>query len=687
MKSPAWYVASREEFLASTKDRIADQLAGRAASESLEIEANQDQEWRSSIELLQDALAEKVPILRNALESPDGEFIRHVILEFDFRRRGLRMDCILLSDGVVFVVEFKRSRIQASDRDQVMAYAINLLEFHEATQLLADGDGGIIVVPVLTLTRERHHAAKPIWPGIGSHSWKAATNRPIECDADSLRHAFRLGKAHRRTTTSIVLHEWLRSPFRPSSSILDATLSLYGNHDVAAIAKHAAPAEEIARCVEEVRAVVGRVLDRGDRHVVFLSGAPGAGKTLVGLDLVLRGDHAAESVFVTGNAPLVEVLNKALAKSFGRQGKSTETWAHTGYRREDSQFVISAASHKIVKAHRFLGDLKSRHLQSDGRVLVFDEAQRTYKKGRMVLREPLPDHEADLILDAQSSEYDKGGTVVVALIGQKQAINDGEMGIVAWLEAVDRKGWTFSISDETLKQSELPDLERWAKHVSREILTNGHLRQSMRYYRNSEMENWVGRVLDNDSIGALASISKLEREGDHVWITRDLQRARAWTRTRTVGTQRCGLIASGQARRLAAEGLFVELKPSIADWMLAPSGDIRSSNALETVQNQYQVQGLELDNCIVCWDADLRREGDDWRAYRLSGSKWRRDQYLEISKNSYRVLLTRARREMVIFVPKGDLTGEDPTRHRMLYDGTWDFLVQCGAKELPIAES
>ncbi len=683
MTRPAWYFGTREEFLTTTKDRIADQLAGRAASESLEIEANQSLEWHSSIELLQNALNERVPILREALESEEGRFVRHVILEFDFRRRGLRMDCILLAEGVIFVIEFKRSKIQSSDRDQVMAYAVNLLEFHERTQSLTEGDAGVIVVPVITLTRETVGEGSPAWPGIGAHSWHATTNCPIECDAGSLRKAFCLGRTHRKSSQPIDMEEWLGSTFRPSSSILDATLSLYGNHDVASIANHAAPAEEIAKSVGEIRSVIDWALSNRERHVVFLSGAPGAGKTLVGLELVLRGYHAEESVFVTGNAPLVEVLNKALAKSFGRQGSASESWAHTGYRREDSKFVISAASHKIVKAHRFLGDLASKHRQSDGRILVFDEAQRTYKKGRIVLREKLPDHEADLILDAQAGEYAPGGVVVVALIGQRQAINNGEMGIIAWLEAIDRKGWTFSISDETLGISDLDNVKRWSDHPARRVLKNGHLRQSMRYYRNSEMENWVGCVLGNDVSGALVSMAELDREKDCVWLTRSLSQARRWAKERTVGTQRCGLIASGQARRLAAEGLFVELKPSIADWMLAPSGDVRSSNSLETVQNQFQVQGLELDYCIVCWDVDLRREGDEWKAYRLNGTKWQKDNLIEVSKNSYRVLLTRARRGMVIFVPEGDKSGSDQTRTPEFYDGVWKYLLRCGAKAMP----
>jgi hypothetical protein len=416
--------------------------------------------------------------------------------------------------------------------------------------------------------------------------------------------------------------------------------------------------------------------------VIFLSGAPGAGKTLVGLDLVMRGSFADESVFVTGNAPLVDVLNAALIKSFKRQGQNASSWAPTGYHRADARFVTAAAGFKVVKAHHFLGKRGELHRQEDGRVLVFDEAQRTYEKGRVVLGEKLADHEADLILSVQRNAFPTGGAVIVALVGHNQAINRGEQGIVAWLQAVERKGWTFSISDETLALAEFEDRKKWEGHHLRRTLLKGHLHQSMRYYRNAKVEEWVAAILNNDYSLARRLSNEMFAHKNPIWITRSLNRARLWARVHAVGNQRSGLIASGQARRLAAEGLFVDYKPDIASWMLAPSSDVRSSNALETVQNQYQIQGLELDFSIVCWDADLRREDDAWVAYKLKGSDWTKDNLIEVAKNGYRVLLTRARKGMVIFVPSGDPSGEDVTRSTEFYDGVWNFLVSCGALEL-----
>jgi hypothetical protein len=678
--SAAWYCGTRDEFLATSRDSITNQLAGRAADESLEIESAQSEEWRRSVDILQKSLDERLPILREALMAPGCELIRHVILEFDFHRRGLRMDCLLLADGALFVIEFKRTQIQRADRDQVMNYAVNLLEFHRVTQEWCGGNGAI-VVPVIVLTDGRG-VPYVEWTKLAGHSWPAMAYKPLECDRYSLKEAIRIGLKHRRSSVAVSLIEWIDSPFRPSSSILDATLSLYGNHDVVAIQEHAAPKAAIDASVKEIREHIDSALKHEKYHIVFLSGAPGAGKTLVGLDIVLRGTNAGGSVFVTGNAPLVEVLNKALGKSYRAQGQRSETWAPTGYRRLDARFVTAAASFKIVKAHNYLGNRGVPHRQEDGRVLVFDEAQRTYEKGRMVLREKLSDHEADLILSVQRKAYPKGGSVVVALIGHNQAINSGERGIVAWLDAAERNGWTFSIADKTLDLAVLQDREKWKRHQSRRPLQNGHLHQSMRYYRNAKVEEWVSALLEGDvSLSQSLAITLAENKNT-IWVTRSLESARKWAKFMTVGGQRSGLIASAQARRLATEGLFVDYKPDIATWMLAPSSDIRSSNALETVQNQYYIQGLELDYCVVCWDVDLRRENDEWAAYKLSGSDWQKDKLIDVAKNGYRVLLTRARKGMVVFVPTGDRSGEDKTRNVEFYDGVWEFLKDCGAMEL-----
>lgn len=674
-----WYFGTREEFLNTDSEEIAGRLASRANEEGLDIEAAQQEEWVQSVNLLHTTLGERIPIIQEALTAPGGEEITGVILEYDFKRRGLRMDCLLLGNGILFVVEFKRSKFQRADRDQVMNYAVNLLEFHKATQEWCNM--GAIVVPILALTQGDKNI-EPTWNGIAGRSWKSLANKPIECDQTHLKEALRLGLENRRSSVPVSLNEWIGSPFRPSSSILDATLSLFGNHDVAAIQEHQAPKEAIDRSVQEIREIIKRELAEDSYHIVFLSGSLGAGKTLVGLDLVMRGEFANEAVFVTGNAPLVEFLNKALGTSYRRQSSKKESWTPTGYHRSDAKFITGAANYKVVKAHNFLGNRGSAHRQEDGRVLVFDEAQRTYEKGRSVLGERLIDHEADLIMTVQRNAFPEGGAVIVALIGHNQAINRGERGIMAWMEAAERLGWTYSISEETLDLALGVQKHDWATKPNRKKIQNGHLHQSIRYYRNDSVEKWASSLLDGKVQEAHQLALQMEKNSHPILMTRSLSDARAWVRSRTLGTMRSGIIASGQAKRLGADGLFVDYKPDIATWMLAPSTDIRSSNALETVQNQYQIQGLELDYCIVCWDADLRREENDWKSYKISGDVWKKDQLLQVAKNGYRVILTRARKGMIIFVPTGDEEGNDQTRDPEYYNGIWNFLALCGVSQL-----
>lgn len=680
----AWYVNDRATFLREPADSVVGRLASGAAAEGLHIEQEQHEEWRASVGVLQRELedhARKIALLKTTLAAVDLAAFRHVLLEFDFRRRGLRMDCVLLGDGVIAVVEFKRSKLGAADREQVTNYALNLVEFHEETRRLVCEES-CIVAPVLALTVDRSFEQRKFQSGFHRNPWASVIARPVECSSATLHEALRFVLSQRKATSAINCVKWLSARFAPSSSILDAAISLYGQHDVSAIAAHAAPVTLIHKCVQEVAAIAVQARVDGLNRIIFVSGAPGAGKTLVGLQLAFDKQLRGDAVFVTGNSPLVEVLSTALKGAYKRRTKrATQAVVASGYANEDAARVIGMSTFKLVKAHAFLGE-RGKHLDSaDGRVLIFDEAQRTYRKGRLVLRKPLAADEAQMILESVQQTHPKGA-VVVALIGHNQAINSGEMGIKAWFKAAEACGWRFAISDETLALAEVTSSGDWFNHPLRDHLETGHLPHSIRYYRNGDIERWADLVLRERSELAEKLALGLNERGDSVWITRDLYLARHWVRERRVGQERAGIVASGQARRLAAEGLFVDHKPDIAGWMLAPDGDVRSANMLETVQNQYQVQGLELDYTIVCWDGDLRRTERGWQAWKMSGSSWQRDKELGIAANGYRVLLTRARKGMIIFVPRGDMAAEDETRPTAVYDEIAEYLIKCGAREI-----
>jgi hypothetical protein len=682
----AWYVKDREAFLGDQVHAIVGELASSATAEGLHVEPEQHEEWHSSVGMLQRELrhrTKEIELLKSTLAASDLSEYRHVLLEFDFRRRGLRMDCVLLGDGVIAVVEFKRSELSAADREQVTNYAVNLVEFHEETRRFVNDQDGIIV-PVLTRT----NSSKPLQPrfqtGFLRAPWGGVLARPLECDGSSLQQALRFALQARKGNARINCSDWLSARFAPSSSILDAAISLYGQHDVSAISAHAAPVELINQCVRDVAEVAERSRLDGINRIVFVSGTPGAGKTLVGLKLAFAPQLRGDAVFVTGNSPLVEVLSAALKGAYKRSASRAATVAASGYAYQDAIRVIGMSTFKLVKAHAFLGE-RGRHLGSaDGRVVIFDEAQRTYQKGRMVLRKPLAADEAQLILHSLQQTHPRGA-VLVALVGHNQAINSGEMGIAAWFKAAIACDWRFVISDETLALQEVQSSGDWSAHPLREPLGTGHLPHSLRYYRNGDLERWADHLLGDRADDAARLAVELDNRGDSIWLTRCLATARRWLRDRRVGEERCGIIASGQARRLSAEGLFVDLKPNIAAWMLAPAGDVRSSNMLESVQNQYQVQGLELDYTIVCWDGDLRRSSGGWRACKMKAARWQRDKDLDIAINGYRVLLTRARKGMVVFVPPGDPTGEDATRPPSLYNEIASYLLRCGARELQAA--
>jgi hypothetical protein len=685
----AWWYGTRSEFINENSESLSEKLNSVATDEGWSIEIAQKEEWRKSIQLLQEqAFDEPIELLRLALKSAELKTIHGVLLEYDFRRRGLRMDAVLLCGSHTIVIEFKRSKLGSGDRDQVVNYCINLCEFHRQTQDSIDQHAAK-VVPVLVSREDSKQ--KSVYANLAKayQDWPAIPKNIAQCYAPNLREILINIVSQLNKTPDIAVDTWNSSIFQPSSSIVDAALSLYGNHDVSAIKNHASQMETINNCTNEIKARILEKRTLGGKEIIFMSGAPGAGKTLVGLNLTFSKEFRDDAVFMTGNAPLVEVLQESLKRSY-RSMNDHRVQKLSGYSKKGVAFVKSNTVFKIVKAHHFLKDKDKKNdyqiKSSDGNILVIDEAQRTYEEGRMVIDHKLEDHEANLITNQM--QQTQTNPIIVVLVGQNQHINRGERGPVAWLEAAEKYNWSVSISDATLLLNDFHEVrDQWLVHPNRHRLEHGHLTDSIRYYRNTGIERWAHAILTMNKEQATNEASQLNDEAHQILITRNLEKAKEWVRRNRVGEERSGLICSGKAVRLAAEGLFANLKPSIAPWMLSPSEDIRSSNMLETVQNQFQIQGLELDYTILCWDADLRIENGAWTCYNISGGNWQKQkkaEALQERKNGYRVLLTRARKGMVIFVPKGDLSDpiRDETRSPEFYNSIFDFLVECGAKIL-----
>jgi hypothetical protein len=321
------------------------------------------------------------------------------------------------------------------------------------------------------------------------------------------------------------------------------------------------------------------------------------------------------------------------------------------------------------------------------RVVIFDEAQRAWnremtadfmsrKKGRpgFALSEP------EFLLSYLNRHVD--WAVVVCLVGGGQEINRGEAGISAWLDAVSTSfsDWTAYISPS------LTDSEYAAGHALESLGTRAtvvtdeslHLSVSMRSFRAEDVSRFIKAALDIDVATARTLLEGIQLRYPIV-VTRSLGRAKDWIRRRARGTERFGLVASSGAQRLKPHAVDIRIKVDPVHWFLDGPDDTRSSFYLEDAATEFQVQGLELDWICVNWDADFRFKGDAWHCHSFVGSKWQqvkkkdRQQYL---LNAYRVLLTRARQGMVIFVPPGD--AQDATRNPEYYDSTFSYLRGLG---------
>ena len=673
----SWYKNDRLTFLKDDVDSIYLRLDRSSQLDGYVIENEQKEEWIQTVSLM-----------KKALQSPELSAISGVLIEYNFKRRGLRIDFVLTGPGVLFVIEFKRADLTADSEDQVMRYAKNLLEFHEYTQ-----EAQPYVIPILvTRNGKAKNTSDLTFHGV----WKKMASQPLRCKGDAITET--LIEALKRldsTAQRIDFEKWDSSPFRPSTQMIDATITLFGQHEVSAMKDHAAEAEDINKCTESVKAQIRKFNQNGEHGLIIVTGAPGAGKTLVGLNIAFSKEFSKEAIFVSGNAPLVEVLRESLLRSYKRMSSKSWSQSMSGFTRDPEGFVEEGSVFKIVSAHNFLEhnieDSQKRSVaENEGKVLVFDEAQRTLSEGKIVGKgknaTKLKEHESHLILNEMNR---RPGSVIVLLLGHNQNINAKEMGASIWFKAATKYGWKFAVSNESLALKELNNVDGVAQNSLRENISGTHLENSIRNQNSlrGELEKWASLVLENNSESEAKSIiERAKGEGRQlpVFITRDLTVAKSYIRkTAVMQSDRVGMIGSGQGKRLRADGVTPYIKPPIADWMLCPSKDIRSSNMLEEAQNQYQIQGLEIDYSIVCWDADLRRVSGKWACYNINGEDWNKgNSQIESRLNSYRVLLTRSRIGMVIFVPTGSDPNLDPTRSSSFYDPIAEHLIKCGAEVL-----
>ena len=474
-------------------------------------------------------------------------------------------------------------------------------------------------------------------------------------------------------------------------TIVEAALALYRQHDVKEITRSEAGADNLGLTAARIEQIIEYAKVKNRKAICFITGVPGAGKTLAGLNIATSRakKHSDEhTVFLSGNGPLVDVLREALARDKAEREGIPRTRAY----REVSTFVQNI--------HHFRDEALESNSPPVEKVVIFDEAQRAWnremaskfmqqKRGHAAfdMSEPA------FLLSAMNRHLD--WCVVICLVGGGQEINTGEAGLAEWITVLrdQHPTWDIHVSSRLDDRDYIWDSElaRELSRVSASWDNSLHLGVSIRSFRAEALSEFVGYVVDNEPDKARMTYQMIADKYP-ILLTRSLAEARSWLRTKARGSERYGLTASSGATRLRSEGIWIKSKIDAPVWFLNDKADVRSSYYLEETASEFDIQGLELDWTCVCWDADLRYVNNQWQYFNFRGTKWQRRNKKEDQfylKNAYRVLLTRARQGMVIFVPLGDSL--DPTKEPRIYDEIYAYLCKCGLGDtfvqLPLVNS
>lgn len=674
-----------------------------------------------------EAWANEIRIMQEVLQpwmDEDGQ----VIIEYDIPRLGKRIDVVLLLRGLIFCLEFKvgeRDMLQ-SNIEQVLDYALDLKNFHLLSQ-------NRIIVPILVPTRFRTSSSEFV-PSVYDDS----IYNPLVAGANGLQKLIANVLAHAGATTPdpSLRADWIISPYSPTPTIIEAAKRLYENHSVEDITRHEADKVSTDHTIAYILNVIKTSREKGEKSICFVTGVPGAGKTLVGLDVAVKqsyqnGDKLVEdegAVYLSGNGPLVAVLTEALAIDNHKKCKARgEKKNISDSRREVGKFIqmihryrdnmLAKIKNPVENGVLEIDPQKAMKLAKSGygeveHVAIFDEAQRSWTHKRLAdylkrggtygnkLKVPnFPYSEAAFLIWSLDQRED--WATIVCLVGGGQEINTGEAGISEWIKALNEKftHWKIYISDK-LTEAE------YAEGRVNELLADNdkvtfspelHLGVSLRSFRAENLSAFVHSLLSFNPDASTWYNTIKERYP--IILTRDMAKARAWLRKNTRGSQRSGMLVSKAAARFKplAVDILDQGDENAVHWFLEDKNDIRSSNYLEDAATEIQVQGLELDYTCVLWDADLRYENGQWRYYNFNGrTAWREEtghteSSIERRKymlNAYRVLLTRARIGMVICVPEGNpnktIGGfpEDATRLPEFYNGTYEYLKSIGLEEI-----
>jgi hypothetical protein len=660
---PAYYRASFQEFASASQSEIEATLAEQNAKAAFPLQPDALFAWKAQLPQLQNATRWL------ACEVPDSRSWS-ILLEYPIPRVGKRIDAVVLARDVIIVIEAKTGAAPTSAARQVDDYALNLACFHE-------GSASRLIVPLVVANAH-----------VALRGERTAFDHLIEpCMFTTFAEigptVQNIVRGHARDGVQFGAHAWDEAQFKPIPPIIDAAVALYSNMNVFEIGHSCAAREDLLRTTNTLIRIVSDARKDGTKTICFVTGVPGAGKTLVGLNAVHEREIRDAGSFLSGNGPLVKIIREALIRDMIER---------RGITRMDASLTVQTF---IQNVHRFADGFHKNDTIPNEHVVVFDEAQRAWDLAESQ-RHDRELSEPEMIL--QIMDRHKDWAVIVALVGGGQEINRGEAGLAEWGRALTNfRNWRVVASPEVLPGGTTgPGFILFEEAAPLPVHVDAddslHLKIAVRSIRAQKISDWVNAVLTGDQNGALTIAESLTERPQ---LTRFLETTRAWLNEKRRGFTRAGLVGSASASRLRPDGL----EPSFnfhrrfdwENWFLDNDADVRCSSRLEVFATQFEVQGLELDWVGVCWSEDFTWGGATWVSNRFNNKCWSPRkmrtaadaQKHQFRINAYRVLLTRARQGMIIYVPRP--SPSDRSRLHAELESTATYLAQCGAVELTSA--
>ena len=651
----AYYSNTIQSFLIDPEASILGELTMNHTNRSLEdLQINA---WRKQIQ-----------ILKNQLKNIEGK----IYFEFAIPRMGKRVDNIIIVNDVAFIIEFKvgDGGYEKHAVEQVIDYTIDLKNFHE-------GSHHIKLIPVLVATNAEEFN-EPI-ENIYSYKSVAKANQ------FNLKNV--INQFINNEEELIDTDYWENSIYKPTPTIVEAAQALYKGHNVKEITRSDAGTINLSKTADCINSIIENSKSNNRKSICFVTGVPGAGKTLAGLNIAverMKTDEDEHAVFLSGNGPLVDVLREALTRD------EVATSKELGEKLTKKEAAIKSNAF-IQNIHHFRDDNLLSDKAPIEKVVVFDEAQRAWTKHQvssfMKRKKGVEDFdmsEPEFLIDVMNRHND--WCTIVCLIGGGQEINTGEAGLEEWIGSLRKRfdNWEIHYSNLILESDNYlksDDTKVWLTNngISE---TELHLAVSVRSFRSEKLSEFVHELL-NIKNNKAKEIYQIIKNDYPIVLTRNLTTAKKWLRNQAKGTERIGLISSSGARRLRPVGIDVKNEISAPNWFLNDKMDIRSSYFLEEVATEFDIQGLEIDWACVAWGANFYMNNVIWKYQNFKGTKWQNiNQEIdkEYLKKTYRVLLTRARQGMVIFIPES--SNIDHTRPSEFYDNTYNYLKEIGIKEI-----